>query len=53
MTPEEAQLIHNVMDKLSEAIGHVAPGTYSDFYADYNEAWAILNREGATGKDDG
>lgn len=47
MSEEEAQLIYRVLDTLSQKIGNVAPGRHQNFYAEYNEAWSILRREGA------
>ena len=51
MTADEAQLLYRVLDTLSQRIGDVAPAGHTDFYAEYNEAWAILKREGATDDD--
>ena len=47
MTPEEAQLLFRVLNKLGEGIGHIAPGSYGDFYAEFNEAFILLKSYGA------
>lgn len=47
---DEAQLLFDVLETLSQQIGNVAPGAHEGFYADYDKAWGILRRYGAVGK---